>query len=144
LAYVAWLTEQTGKQWRLPSEAEWEYAARAGSIDRYPTDTSLPMKLASKDTPSTKPASVGRYPPNGFGLFDMRGGVSEIAADCWEPAPARLRGDGYATGRGDCSLRALRDGAWFEAVETTGVSARRPIRVDERRHGVGIRVAREP
>ena len=101
-AYVRWLNRKTGKQYRLPSEAEWEYAARAGTTTRYNWGDDIGrnrancFKCGSRwDRKQTAPA--GSFPANVFGLHDVHGNVWEWVEDCW---------------RGDCSRRVLRGGSW--------------------------------
>ena len=110
-AFIAWLAAQTGKTYRLPTEAEWEYAARAGSTTKYhfgnsesqlcrygnhadsSTDFSWRNKACS-DGVGKRTATVGRYQPNSYGLYDVHGNVWEWVADCWNDsyagAPSRF------------------------------------------------------
>ena len=101
--YVAWLAETTRKAYRLPSEAEWEYAARGGTQTRYWWgDQFQPGMVNCKgcsDIPvNDQPVKVGSLKPNPFGLFDMGGGVDQWVEDCWhktyQGAPARRIGMG--------------------------------------------------
>ena len=112
--YVSWLSAKTGKRYRLPSEAEWEYAARAGSTTRYSWGDDIGpnwanFELTSREMAWTLP--VGMFRPNAFGLHDMHGNVWEWAEDCahaYDVAPS----DGSAWISGDCGVRASRGGAW--------------------------------
>jgi len=121
LGYAAWLSEKTGHEYRLPSEAEWEYAARAGSDkafawgpvlqpDRANYDARYPYKGA-KGSKSSGPAPAGAYAANAFGLYDMAGNLWEWTADCWASGIADLPSDGGARS-GDCVLHVLKGGAW--------------------------------
>ena len=128
-AFVKWLTSQTGENFRLPSEAEWEYAVRAGSSTKYHfgNDESQLCRYANhadngtdfgwkKETCSDgvgeRTAEVGRYQPNSFGLYDMHGNVWEWVQDCWNDSYAGAPSDGRAWTSGDCSRRVVRGGSW--------------------------------
>ena len=166
-AYAGWLSEQTGQDYRLPSEAEWEYAARGGTQGRWYWGTtrvsSVDMRTAS--TPVLRrrirlltggggsvptvmtawhtPALAGSYIPNDFGLHDMAGNVWEWLEDCWHENYARAPSDGTAwTSGGECGRRVLRGGSW---VNDPGIlrSANRSRDTTGNRLSVyGFRVAR--
>ena len=110
-AYIAWLRRKTGKPYRLLSESEWEYAARAATVSAFYWGARA-SPASAKYNASNGTATVGSYAPNSFGLYDMSGNVSEWASDClnnsYEGAPA----DGSAWTTGNCDLHALRGGAW--------------------------------
>ena len=109
--YIAWLRRKTNKPYRLLSEAEWEYAARAQTVSAYYWGASASTASARYNARDGT-APVGSYAPNSFGLYDMSGNVAEWAQDCltknYEGAPA----DGSAWMTGDCDLHALRGGGW--------------------------------
>ena len=116
-AYVAWLSQQTGEQYRLPSESEWEYAARAGTETRYHWGNGTGANRANcadcgSQWDGEMTAPVGSFDPNAWGLHDMHGNVLEWAADCnnsnYEGAPT----DGSAWLSGDCNGRVVRSGGW--------------------------------
>ena len=117
-AYVAWLSRETGEAYRLPSESEWEYAARAGSTTRYSWGQDVGRNRANCrscgsrwDADRTAPA--GSFAANGWGLHDMHGNVWEWVADCWHENYARAPRDGTAWTRGgNCGRRVLRGGSW--------------------------------
>ena len=116
-AYAAWLSEQTDKRYRLPSEAEWEYAARAGTTTEYSWGDEIGRNQAnydgSKSEWGNKTSPVGSFAANPFGLYDMHGNVYEWVADFWhenyEGAPSD--GSAWTTG-GDDSIAVLRGGSW--------------------------------
>ena len=115
-AYVEWLSRRTGRDYRLPTEAEWEYAARAGTAGPYHTGSRLGPDRANYSGGGTKPA--GSYPPNAFGLHDMPGNVWEWVEDCWNPSHAGAPVDGSARLSGDCNWRVLRGGSWLNGPES--------------------------
>jgi formylglycine-generating enzyme required for sulfatase activity len=147
-AYVAWLSHKTGKPYRLLSEAEWEYAARAGTATAYYWGDAVGTGNAvcngcgtQWDRKSTVP--VGTFPPNPFGLNDMAGNVMQWTLDCWHPTYDGAPADGSAwEAGGDCSQRMVRGGNWF--IHPFGLRSgfRRQIPVDERDDIFGFRVAR--
>jgi formylglycine-generating enzyme required for sulfatase activity len=100
---VKWLSEVTGDDYHLPSEAEWEYAARAGTTTR----DEMTSENANLET-----TEVGSY-PNAWGLYDMTGNVWEWVEDCWNESYEGAPPDGSAWTSGDCSRRVLRGGSWF-------------------------------
>ena len=129
--YVEWLSSETGATYRLPSEAEWEYAARAGSATKYHfgSDSSRLCRwgngadLTAKEEYSDwtvancrdghiRTAPTGSFEANGFGLHDMHGNVWEWVEDCWNGSYAGAPSDGVAWVSGDCAKRVLRGGSW--------------------------------
>ena len=110
--YLQWLGEVTGKTYRLLSEAEWEYAARAGSQTAYSTEDDVGRYAWFRDNSGGKPHPVGEKLPNAFGLHDMHGNVWEWTQDCWNMNYNGAPTDGSAWTRGDCSLRVVRGGSW--------------------------------
>ena len=156
--YVAWLSEETGSDYRLLSEAEWEYVARAGTETpwywgedlsgqcRYANgfDRELTRKLRAEDVrirvqPAfcsdgySGAAPVGSFEPNGFGLHDVSGNVWEWTDDCWNESHAGAPGDGSARKGGYCIPRVLRGGSWSNAPGLL----RSPFRDAVRREGGG-------
>ena len=117
-AYVHWLSQQSGKWYRLLSEAEWEYAARAGSQTRYAWGDEIGRNRANCNGCGSrwerKTVPVGSFSANGFGLHDMSGNVSELVEDCEHDGYTGAPSDGKAwTVGGDCSRRVERGGSWM-------------------------------
>ena len=116
-AYVEWLSQQTGEQYRLPSESEWEYAARAGTETKYHWGDRIGRNRANCDGcgsqwDGSRTAPVGSFSPNAWGLHDMHGNVLEWTADCSNRGYAGAPTDGSAWLSGDCSGRVARSGGW--------------------------------
>ena len=116
--YAAWLSRKTGKAYRLLSEAEWEYAARAGTTTRYAFGDAISKSQAQYSevggVSAGKTVEVGSYPANRFGLHDMHGNVWEWVEDAWHSNYQGAPGDGSVWPGGDTSLRVLRGGSWFD------------------------------
>ncbi len=158
-AYAEWLAGKTGKSYRLLTEAEWEYAARADTTTAFhtgPTITSYKANingriafgtgLASSGDPNLqKTVEVGSYEPNAFGLYDMHGNVNEYVEDCtgtYQDAPT----DGRAR-RGPLALSAqchhiVRGGSWVTGPEAARSATRNAMASDASNNTVGFRVAR--
>jgi formylglycine-generating enzyme required for sulfatase activity len=112
-AYVEWLSKKTGKPYRLLSEAEWEYAARAGTTTRYSWGDTITRKNANYGGKIGKTAEVGSYLPNPWGLYEMHGSVWEWCEDCAYNSYDGAPGDGSAwTIEGNCGGRVGRGGSW--------------------------------
>jgi formylglycine-generating enzyme required for sulfatase activity len=146
--YVAWLSKMTGKTYRLLSEAEYEYAARAGTQTAYPWGDQAGTNNADcKDCGSqwdgVKPAPVGSFPPNAFGLNDMAGNVFEWVADCWHDSYQSAPTDGspWLTG-GDCTRRAIRGGCYYYPSTTVMSAFRYWAKDNTWGTTLGFRVAR--
>ena len=140
-SYVAWLSREAGHEYRLLSEAEWEYAARAGTTTKYHWGYIFFSSRVNSDGRKTVP--VGSYAANGFGLHDMHGNVWEWVEDCWHDSYAGAPSDGraWASG-GDCSLRVLRGGSWINYPRILRAAYRYLDVVDFRVNKIGFRVAR--
>ena len=115
--YVAWLAEVTRKPYRLPSEAEWEYAARGGTQTKFWWGDQLQSGMANckgcTDIPAAdQPAKVGSLQPNPFGLYDMGGGVDQWVEDCWHKNYQGAPADGSPWTEGDCASHVVRSGSW--------------------------------
>ncbi len=118
VAYTEWLSEQTGKNYRLPSEAEWEYAARAGTVTRYSWGDNLGHNRANcngcgSQWDNEMSAPVGSFEANGWGLYDMHGNVWEWTQDRYNNRYVGAPNDGSAWEVGDSTARVVRGGAWY-------------------------------
>ncbi len=138
--YVAWLNSKVpGMPYRLLSEAEWEYAARAGTTTQYHWGDALDLSKANN---SNKMVPVGRYAPNGFGLYDMHGNVLEWVQDCYKESYDGAPTDGRpVSGKPDC-LRVLRSGAWSYGSRVLRAANRYGTAPVDRMNIVGFRVAK--
>jgi formylglycine-generating enzyme required for sulfatase activity len=148
-AFAAWLSEQSGQKYRLPSESEWEYAARAGSTTEYPWGASFDANLANGKGTAERDvfeysAPVGSFPANAWGLDDTIGNVREWTEDCWHRSYARAPTDGSAWSAGDCSRRVIRGGSWAEDSTSQPVSLRFSGDTTTRYVLQGFRLARDP
>ena len=120
VAYAGWLSEETGEQYRLPSESEWAYAARAGTETRYSWGQDIGRNQANCDAAAAAGTTTKRHRPGHsrrtrWGLHDMHGNVWEWVEDCWHENYARVPRDGSAwTSGGDCGRRVLRGGSWYD------------------------------
>jgi len=134
IAYAAWLSAKTGHTYRLPSEAEWEYAVRGGTTTMYYWGDDIGTGHANCDGcggPASvgKPSCGGMYPPNGFGLYDVVGNVWKWLADCWNPTYIGAPTDGSAWETGNCTLRGRRGGSWFNVAHARPGDVRAPFRL---------------
>ena len=152
-AYVAWLSEKTGMPYRLLSEAEWEYVARAGTQTPFHTGETITPQQANYYSKYSykggrvgqspeRPVSVGRYQPNAFGVYDTHGNVWEWVQDCWNANYAGAPKDGQAWEAGDCDQRVARGGSWYYAPDVLRSASRERYSTDFRNDKGGFRVAR--
>jgi formylglycine-generating enzyme required for sulfatase activity len=147
-AFIAWLDAASGRHFRLPSEAEWEYAARAGTRtdywwgDSWSADYANGTGVRGRDIWAER-APVGRFPANRFGLFDMLGNVWQWTADCYAATYRNAPTDGSpVSGNSDCG-RVLRGGSWCDTPDWMRVSTRNWFEADDRFDYVGVRLAEE-
>ena len=113
--FIPWLNRQTGQSFTLPSEAQWEYAARAGSRTKYSRGNNIDCAQADyndEECNSRGTSSVKSYTANKFGLYDMHGNVWEWTQDCWNNSYTGAPDNGEAWTQGECEWRVLRGGAW--------------------------------
>ena len=111
--FAKWLSKQTGKRFRLPTEAEWEYACRSGGKDQEYCGGSSESSLAwHSENSGNKTHPVGQKQANGLGLYDMSGNIWEWTEDCWNDSYKGAPSNGSAWLGGDCSHRVLRGGSW--------------------------------
>jgi formylglycine-generating enzyme required for sulfatase activity/class 3 adenylate cyclase len=144
--YVAWLAETTRKPYRLPSEAEWEYAARGGTQTKYWWGDQLQSGMANckncTDIATTEqPIKVGSLKPNPFGLYDMGGGVDQWVEDCWHKNYQGAPADGSAWGESDCASHVIRSGSWRNDARYVRPSNRDGYDTNVRYPTHGFRVA---
>jgi formylglycine-generating enzyme required for sulfatase activity len=146
-AYLSWLSAKTGHAYRLPSEAEWEYAARAGTKSAYFWGAALEKDRANCTGCTSAvlgaPAETGTFPANGFGLFDMAGNAAEWVEDCWNETYSGTPADGSAWVKPDCRERVLRGGSFNSDARYARSSARFRYDFDVRYYAHGFRVLRE-
>lgn len=166
-AYVAWLSKRTGKNYRLLSEVEWEYAARGGSTGVYPWGSS-PADMCSRANIYDRPTAealqdkdglkeslclnppqgnftdpVGSYAPNGFGLYDVIGNAWELVEDCASDSYADVPTDGTVREQAGCTMRMPRGGGWNSRAWTARLSTRGKGDAEYRAVALGMRIARD-
>ncbi len=149
-AYVHWLSEQTGRDYRLPTEAEWEYAARAGSVTHYWWGNDLDKVDARANCfdcgsawDATRTAPVGQFPANAVGLHDTAGNVMEWVEDCYVGSYGNAPLDGSAvTAEPPCRSRVVRGGGYDSAPTALRSAARADRPGDTRLDDLGFRVVR--
>ena len=146
--FIEWLNMKTGKHYRLPSEAEWEYAARAGTKTEYSWGDKPVHNQANCQDCGDPPIGettfiVGSFKANRFGLYDMQGNAWEWVADCWNTSYMGAPVDGSAWTKGDCSKRVIRGGSWFSQHENLR-SANRSFNGRSLSHSIpGFRLAHD-
>lgn len=146
--YVAWLSKTTGKTYRLPTEAEWEYAARGGTSSAFWWGDRMSKGNANcKDCGDpwndAAPANVGSFAANPFGLHDMNGSVWEWVADCWHSSYKGAPVDSRAWEESACTARVIRGGSWREGASYMVSSTRFKYSSSVRQSQNGFRVVRE-
>ena len=146
-AFVGWLSRETGESYRLPSEAEWDYAARAGTETRYSWGDETGTDQANCDGCGSQwddrqTAPVASFRPNPFRLHDMHGNAYEWVAGCWNDSYAGAPADGSAWLHGNCDRRVYRGGSWFSNPRYLRAANRNGGSAGYRSFGIGFRVAR--
>jgi formylglycine-generating enzyme required for sulfatase activity len=163
-AYAHWLGARTGKRYRLPSEAEYEYALRAGTTTRYPWGDGNPKEVVANLTgdrdksPSGRrwsnafphygdgywgPAPDGKFPPNAFGLRDIIGNVADWVEDCWHDSYLRAPADSRAWVNPGCERHVVRGASWGSAPDQARSAFRTSLPADARNAQVGFRIVRD-
>jgi formylglycine-generating enzyme required for sulfatase activity len=163
-AYAKWLGQQTGANYRLPSESEYEYALRAGGDARYPWGGGAPAAGTANVTGGNDvspqgrrwsnafagvadgywgPAPVGHFRANAFGLHDMDGNVSEWVGDCWHDGYRRAPANGEAWLNPGCRTRVVRGGSWSSGPAQCRSAWRTPAPVDTTNAHIGFRLVRD-
>ncbi|MEZ5959130.1 MAG: SUMF1/EgtB/PvdO family nonheme iron enzyme [Hyphomonadaceae bacterium] len=140
-AYLSWLNAQAGGlRYRLPSEAEWEYAARGGQTEAYAFGARVTATQATFRARQTTP--VGAHEANGFNLYDMHGNASEWVEDCYAANYDLAPIDGVAVQADDCRRRVYRGGSYIDQAPVLRAAARRSSEGNSRTQGIGFRVVR--
>jgi formylglycine-generating enzyme required for sulfatase activity len=153
--YVGWLSQETGQTWRLPTEAEWEYAARAGTTTPFSTGNCISTDQANYNgnydyndcgaktgvyLQRTQP--VRSYPANRWGLYEMHGNVWEWVEDCYHDSYTGAPTDGSAWMQESCPVRVLRSGSWIIDPSFARAAFRGGNQPEFRNNNVGFRLAR--
>ena len=156
--YVTWISKQTGQSYRLPSESEWEYIARAGEESEWPggdpaqacefgniagNETGLRWQHEDcGDGAALETLPVGSLKPNAFGVYDVIGNVAEWTLDCMNLSYLDAPADGGAWSRGICSSRMTRGGSWFTGTKEIRLPARFNLKAGDRNDFTGFRLVR--
>jgi formylglycine-generating enzyme required for sulfatase activity len=152
-AYCAWLSQQTGQPYRLPSEAEWEYACRAGTTTPFWTGATIGAAEANYDGGYAygsgdvgeyreRTTPVDAFAMNPWGVYDLHGNVWEWCEDCWNERYDGAPTDGSPWLDGDCSLRAVRGGSWYGEPRYMRSACRSKNERADRGSNLGFRIAR--
>ena len=146
-AYVKWLSRMTGKKYRLLSEAEWEYAARAGTVTAFYWGDEIDTKNANchrceNEWSKKQTSPVGSFNANPWGLYDMAGNVWQWVEDCYHDNYNGAPTDGSAWISGECYRRVVRGGSWRDAPRLLRSASRFAVGADSRTAYIGFRVAR--
>lgn len=147
-AYADWLSRKTGKGYRLPSEAEWEYGARAGTATGYWWGRDIGAGKAHCFACDTgldprQPTKIGRFGANPYGLYDTAGNVEEWVYDCWHESYEGAPSDGAVFEGGDCGQRVVRGGAYSSGPKALRSMTRGKFAAGTANDSVGFRVVRD-
>ncbi|GGK76188.1 SUMF1/EgtB/PvdO family nonheme iron enzyme [Amphritea balenae] len=145
-AYAQWLALFTGQPYRLPTEAEWEYVARAGTDTNYWWGDQLEPERAvcsecGTEWDGQKTAPVASFPANSWGIHDMNGNVDEWVEDCYQDSYFNAPDDGSAMIDGDCNFRVMRGGSWFDISRVIRSSSRYRHPPESTKNSWGFRIA---
>ena len=143
--FIPWLNNATGKRFRLPSEAEWEYAARSGRTTNFFWGNNIGSEMANCEGCGSKwdnsrTAPVGSFGANHFGLYDMHGNVWEWTQDCWNKNYSDAPNTGITWTSGDCDRRVVRGGSWNSIPKGLRYSNRTSIIAGNRYSDTGFRL----
>ena len=152
-AYVTWLSQRTGERYRLLSESEWEYVARAGTMEPFHTGATISADQANYDSSYTygsgqkgryrgRTVQVGTFSPNAFGLHEVHGNVWEWTQDCWNEDYTGAPTDSRAWETGECEQRVLRGGSWGDVPWLLRSADRGKNEPGMRDPKIGFRIAR--
>lgn len=151
--FIERLNASSGQHFRLPTDAEWECAARAGGTERYGEfktidgsranyNTAIPQEGETARPSVGMPVRADSFEPNAYGLYNMQGNVWEWAQDCWNPSHDGAPTDGSARTTGDCTQRSLRGGSWIDDSRRMRPAHRSKDKSDVRMYFQGFRLAR--
>ncbi len=139
-AYASWLTDKTGRRYALPTEIEWEHAARAGALDPYVNGKQIhpaQAQFRAVGPARTGTLDIGQFSSNKFGLYDVHGNAAEMIRNCWSTSEEAV---GAATG--ECATRTTKGGSWQSTAGHIQFAARAPIPIGEADNATGFRVVR--
>ncbi|MDV6342381.1 SUMF1/EgtB/PvdO family nonheme iron enzyme [Nitrosomonas sp. Is24] len=145
-AYCAWISEQSNQPYRLPSEAEWEYACRAETQTPFHTGETINSQQANFNRKHGRTLPVRSFASNAFGLYDMHGNVWEWVQDCWHDNYHNAPDDGSAwleKDGGECNLRVVRGGSWLSKAQNLRSALRLRFNTAEANYYLGFRIARD-
>lgn len=141
--YAEWLSKKTKKKYRLPTEAEWEHAARAGANWAFHWGNDIDVTDANFDTMHRGTTPVGRFYPNALRIFDMSGNAWEMVGDCWSPDLTNRPYDGKAVEQEDCKSFVIKGGSWYNSPSYLRLAARWTHISGTAGNGIGFRLVRE-
>lgn len=152
-SYIKWLNRKTGLKYRLLSESEWEYIARAGTNSPFSTGHMITTQQANFNGQKSYQGSplgpyrrqtveVGSFNANPYGLYDLHGNAWEWTQDCWNDTHVGNSADGKPRNSGDCSYRVMKGGSWVNRPDDVRVAQRQRYTTDYRYDDYGFRIAR--